>query len=326
MIKTIEVKNKASSVNTIEIKQPNNNTEAIKVTTREQENSIEVTEDNLTTETAPTTKAEHVDGDFAIAHDLSVGGMAKVEGGALIKGDLRVLGRLFANGSVTGDDETLKLVQELQEEVGGTQNDIEDIKNVLDELTYVYPAISSFSITNPNRETGDKVGELTFNWAVNKQGLTLSINQGVGEVSGTSVTHSFDTPITTNKTFTLSASDDKNTVTKNATLSFLKRAFWFVDNQESVDEATILSATNSALVSSRVMTKTFDCSGGKYIYICIPTSLCSGTVGFTAFGLSTSFVLTQMSGFKNKYGVNVPMNVYRSLELQNGSNIEIKVS
>ena len=224
------------------------------------------------------------------------------------------------------DTFSYRIKQHIPQKVNELKDDIEDIKKVLDKLTYVMPAISSFSITNPYREIGDKVSELTFNWAVNKQGLTLSINQGVGEVSGTSATHSFDTPITTNKTFTLSASDDKNTVTKNATLSFLKRAFWFVDNQESVDEATILSATNSALVSSRVMTKTFNCSGGKYIYICIPTSLCSGTVGFTAFGLSTSFVLTSMSNFKNQYGVNVPMNVYRSLELQNGSNIEIKVS
>lgn len=292
-------------------------------------NTIEVVPDNTITKTSPTTKAEHVDGDFAISHDLSVGGMAKIEGGALVKGDVKVLGRLLAN-FVNGDNISLETLETLETQINEFQNKTEDelgnIKSILNELTYVYPAISSFSITNPNRETGDKVGELTFNWAVNKQGLTLSINQGVGEVSGMSVTHSFDTPITTNKTFTLSASDDKNTVTKNATLSFLKRAFWFVDNQESVDEATILSATNSALVSSRVMTKTFNCSGGKYIYICIPTNLCSGTVGFTAFGLSTSFVLTQMSGFKNKYGVNVPMNVYRSLELQNGSNIEIKVS
>jgi hypothetical protein len=292
-------------------------------------NTIEVVPDNTITKTSPTTKAEHVDGDFAISHDLSVGGMAKIEGGALVKGDIKVLGRLLAN-FVNGDNISLETLETLETQINEFQNKTEDelgnIKSILDELTYVYPAISSFSIANPNREIGDKVSELTFNWVVNKQGLTLSINQGIGEVVGTSVTKTLSTPLTSNQTFTLSASDDKNTVTKNATLSFLKRAFWFVDNQESVDEATILSATNSALVSSRVMTKTFNCSGGKYIYICIPTSLCSGTVGFTAFGLSTSFVLTSMSGFKNKYGVNVPMNVYRSLELQNGSNIEIKVS
>ena len=219
-----------------------------------------------------------------------------------------------------------RIKQHVPQKINELKDDVEYVKKVLDKLTYVMPAISSFSITNPYREIGDKVSELTFNWVVNKQGLTLSINQGIGEVKGTSVTKTLNTPLTSNKTFTLSANDDKNTVTKNATLSFLKRAFWFVNENENVDEATILSATNSALVSSRVMTKTFNCSGGKYIYICIPTSLCSGTVGFTAFGLSTSFVLTQMSKFNNQYGVNVPMNIYRSLELQNGSNIEIKVS
>lgn len=296
-----------------------------------------INEIEVSTNVTPSTTSKDIDGDLSVAHDLSVGGKVKVEGGGLIKGDLRVTGRLIASGLVSGDDETLQYLDELNDKVvnldsqieefqGETENELNNIKAVLDELTYVAPVISSFSITNPNREVGDSVSSLTFNWAVNKQGLSLSINQGIGKVSGTSITKTLDTPLTSKITFTLSASDDKNTTTKNATLSFLMRAFWFVDKNDSVTEATILSASNSALVSSRAMTKMFNCSGGKYIYICIPTNLCSGTVGFTAFGLATSFVLTQFTKFKNQYGAVVPMNVYRSLELQNGSNIEIKVS
>ena len=326
MIEVIEVKNKASSVKTIEIKQPNNNTEAIKVTTSEQENSIEVTEDNLITKTSPSTKAEHVDGDFAISHDLSVGGMAKVEGGALVKGDLRVLGRLFANGSVTGDDETLKLVQELQEDVGVTQKDIEDIKNVLDELTYIKPVINSFSIDSPTREVGQTITSLTFSWSINKE-LKLSIND-IGAVTGTSVTHTFDTPITSNKSFTLTATDGKTTITKTATLSFVTRMYWLVSSMEQIDNTTILTTQNntSKLSKSRTMTQTFNCSGGKYIYRCIPTSLCSGKVEFSVNGLVTTFNLTQMTAFKNYYGKVVSMNVYRSMNLLNGSSIKVIVS
>jgi hypothetical protein len=154
---------------------------------------------------------------------------------------------------------------------------------------------------------------------------TISITPDVGTVTGTRHVYTPDTPITSTKTFTLRASDGRNTATKTTTITFSPRMFWLVSDQEVIGPDELLNGSaSSALVSSRATTRTFNCSGGEYIYFCIPKSLCSG-IRFVVNGLTTTFIMTQMDDFVNSKGANVPMNIYRSMNLLNGSSITVKV-
>ena len=199
------------------------------------------------------------------------------------------------------------------------------VEAALDTLLYVAPSISSFSTGLSTQEVGASVSSVTFTWAFNKTMSTISITPDVGTVTGTRHVYTPDTPITSTKTFTLRASDGRNTATKTTTITFSPRMFWLVSDQEVIGPDELLNGSaSSALVSNRATTRTFNCSGGKYIYFCIPKSLCSG-IRFVVNGLTTTFIMTQMDDFVNSKGANVPMNIYRSMNLLNGSSITVKV-
>ena len=199
------------------------------------------------------------------------------------------------------------------------------VEAALDALLYVAPSITSFSTGLSTQEVGASVSSVTFTWAFNKTMTTIEITPDVGTVTGTRHVYTPATPITSTKTFTLRAGDGRNTATRTATITFSPRMFWLVSDQEVIGQDERLSdSASSALVSGRTTTRTFNCSGGKYIYFAIPKSMCSG-IRFVVNGLTTTFVMTQMDDFVNSRGANVPMNIYRSMNLLNGSSITVKV-
>ena len=78
--------------------------------------------------------------------------------------------------------------------------------------TATKPTINSFTATPPSLSAGG--GSVTLNWDV-KDATTLSIDGGVGAVTGTSKTVS----VTSNKTFILTATNDGGSVTQTTSVS-----------------------------------------------------------------------------------------------------------
>lgn len=201
-----------------------------------------------------------------------------------------------------------------------------NVEEALTSLLSIPPNITSFTIENPTRELGQEVKTITFNWAIDRLSQ-VEIQPYVGKVQNSPITYILTTPITQDTTFTLSIK--KHSVSKQATLKFLSRVHWFSSDKENISREDIIKTQNttSVLSSSRQLKKNFNCSGGKYIYFCIPRELCSDdNIVFTAFGLETTFNIVEIPDYTNYYNYNVPMNVYRSLEKQYSANIEIKVS
>lgn len=82
-------------------------------------------------------------------------------------------------------------------------------------------------------------------------------------------------------------------------------------------------ALNSEPCTSRNNTHEYDCSSGKFIWICYPTRF--GSAVFTVNGFVTTFVLN-IQNVTNENGDTESFNCYRSYRLQHGSNITVVVS
>ena len=106
----------------------------------------------------------------------------------------------------------------------------------------------------------------------------------------------------------------------SASVAFSHRRYWGASAEENVDITTL----STELSNSKSKTISFNCSGGKYFYYAYPKAL--GTASWKVGGLAfTGYKLTEMT-ITNEYGLPVTYYVYRSTELQTGSDINAVIS
>ena len=150
------------------------------------------------------------------------------------------------------------------------------------------------------------------------------------DITGLNINHN---STQANRRYILTARDNKNyptgtAVTANREFSFLDSVYWGVSTNETITAAEILAAS-SALLDKRNQTRTFDCSGGRYIWFAWPSGH-SGNPTFTVGGLpETTFNNNKqtISGFVNSSGYAVPtLDVYRTGFIQYGESITVIVS
>lgn len=190
----------------------------------------------------------------------------------------------------------------------------------------LYQAISISSFTGGStNEIGSTVSSVSLNWTYNKTETSQSLNQGIGTVTNGVRTYTYSTPITSNTTFTLSASDGTTTTSSNTSVSFLPRVWWGTDSKTSLTSADILLLDNNQLSSTRARSLTIN-GNGEYIYYAYPASY--GTATFTVNGLlNTAWTLTTVMHSNLLTPGNTQLyNVYRSNTIQNGTGISIVIS
>jgi hypothetical protein len=105
-----------------------------------------------------------------------------------------------------------------------TLDTVANVKDCLDtiiaKIYYVAPSITSFTC-NPSRtsyELGEKVSSITFNWAYNKPIASQSLTGCTIGVDDRSAV--YDVELSSNKTFTLSASDGTNNTSSSKSFTF----------------------------------------------------------------------------------------------------------
>ena len=213
------------------------------------------------------------------------------------------------------------------EEVAYNNGGYTNVQEALDALLYVEPNVTSFT-GGGTYEIGTKISTINFAWAVNKEIVSQSINNGVGAIEPATeraITKNFDTPITTNTTFTLTVADDKGTQdTATTSLAFRYSRYWGVSAETQLDNDAILNQLSSELCTSRKQTKVFDCSGGKYFYLVIPTEYVNG-IAFKVGGLSFSDMQISTMDVTNASGHKANYTIYRSGNIQTGSAINVEV-
>lgn len=198
---------------------------------------------------------------------------------------------------------------------------IQNLQDAMDELLYIEPSVSISG--GNNYEIGSTRATTTLTWSWNKTIVSQSLNQGIGSLDPALRTYTYNTPITTNTTFTITGSDGKKSKSASTSVTFMPKRYWGVSANTTLTDEQII-ALSSELSTNRQQTRTFNCSGGKYFYFAIKTSYCNG-IQFKVGGLSFSDMLVETRQFTNASGYTDSYNIYRVNNIQTGSAIVVEV-
>ena len=131
--------------------------------------------------------------------------------------------------------------------------DVDNVKEALDtlisEMYYVEPSVTSFTATQTGGvfEIGTTItAPVTFNWSYNKDITTQTLTDCT-LADETIRTATYNTDITTNKTFTLSASDGKNNVSKSISYTFVNPYYTGVSTTDTLTETDVTALTKKVV-------------------------------------------------------------------------------
>jgi hypothetical protein len=195
------------------------------------------------------------------------------------------------------------------------------VKDALDKLLYAPVKITSFT-GGATYEKGITVVSIVLDWTINRPITSQNIN---GTSYAVDVRHApiSGLSLTTDTTFTLTATDNVSTDTAQIQILLRNKRYWGVSSSASLTDAQII-ALNSEFATDRIQTRVFDCTGGQYFYIIYPSAW--GAATFKVGGMiQTDFLLTTRS-FTNASGWTESYNIYRIYNLQHGSKIQVEVS
>lgn len=175
-----------------------------------------------------------------------------------------------------------------------------DINDKLSDLMYETISITSFTNNVGTVEIGSTVTNVSLSWKTNKTPEALTLDNENIDTSLTSVSFN-NTSITSDKTWTLKAIDERSAVsTKTTKITFLNGVYYGVINGvDNIDNSTIIGLTKK-LQSSKSMTFTTTANDGQYIIYALPASY--GTPSFNVGGFDGGFSLNATFDFTNSSG------------------------
>lgn len=197
-----------------------------------------------------------------------------------------------------------------------------NVDAALDALLYVATDITGIS-GGSNNEIGQTVNNVNLAWSINKAITSQSFNQGIGAINpALRALNLTGQAITSNRTYTLTASDGQTTDNASTSVSFFNKRYWGVSADTDLDDAEII-ALSSELASARQQTRVFDCTGGRYFYFAFPASF--GTPTFKVGGLSFTDMVNVTRSFTNASGFASSYQIWRVNSLQTGAAINVEV-
>ena len=182
------------------------------------------------------------------------------------------------------------------------------LDKILDKLYYVKPSITSFDMSPSTLqyEKGQTISNLSFTWSYNKDITSQSLSNCDIALSDRKAT--YRTPITSNKTFTLTCSDGKNTVSASKNITFSDKIYWGSKAEGTINSAFILSLSNKNFATAKAGTYSMTVATGEYGYIAMPKSF--GVLSSVWIGGFEATVedmgeidFTNASGYTSKYKV-----------------------
>lgn len=235
-----------------------------------------------------------------------------------IRSDITTLGEI-TNVSKEADEisETNDLIVRLSGASEWTVNTtlFSNVSKLMDE---VFP----FAMTFTGGATYEKGSVQTVNlsWNYDRDIISQSINR---ETIAVDVRTKQYEGIVTDTTYILSAIFDGQTYTKSTSVEFRLKKYYGVSVREMLTDEEVLAL--SSLWAGRAQASTvFDCTGGKYPYYILPTSMVAG-IQFWIGGLRNSDWIEEIREITNAYGYTESYTVFRLNSIQTGVlNIEIK--
>ena len=231
-------------------------------------------------------------------------------------GKWRVVATGGGGGANTADE-----VEYLNDTVGSATVE-EALNKLIADYYYLAPSITSFTATpaGGTYEIGATVkAPITFNWNYNKDITTQTLTD-CPIVDETVRTATYNTDITTNKTFTLTAGDGQNNTTKNISYSFTNKVWFGSDAEGTYDDSFILGLSTGKLQSSKSGTYTVTVADREYFFIAMPQSYNnSDTLTGNIGGFSTDFSKVATVNHTNASGYATNYNIYKSTNASLGA-------
>lgn len=186
-------------------------------------------------------------------------------------------------------------------------------------MSKVFPfSISSFT-GGSTYEMGRSV-DITLNWEYDRTVDSQNIN---GEAIAIDIRTKNYSGVSIPTDYTLSATSHGMNVSKKASVQFRLKKYYGVLNSSMITDAQVLQLSSTWAQRAQASTA-FDCTGGKYPYYIIPTSMVSG-IQFWIGGLHNTDWLEEVREITNDYGYKESYTIFRLNNIQTGLlNIEVK--
>lgn len=190
--------------------------------------------------------------------------------------------------------------------------------NVSQLMSKVFP----FSMSISGGGTYEKGSKQTIHlsWNYDRDITSQSVN---GEDLEIDIRSKEYVNVVADTTYTLTAVYDGYSYTSSTSVKFRLKKYYGVSAHESLTDGEILAL--SADWAERVQASTaFNCSGGKYPYYILPTSMASG-IQFWIGGLRNTDWTAEVRQVTNGYGYTESYTIFRLNSIQTGVlNIEVK--
>lgn len=189
------------------------------------------------------------------------------------------------------------------------------------KVYYVKPTCSlSASPTGGTFEMGTTItAPITFTWTTNKDITTQTLSDCT-LADETVRTATYDTDITSDKTFTLSVSDGENSATSTVSYKFMNKVHHGAVSIPDAYDSTFIFSLGGALKGNKNGSYTANVGDGQYFYIAMPTSYNnSDTLTGKIGGFDTDFGKVATIEHTNESGYTCDYNIYKSTNANLGS-------
>lgn len=192
------------------------------------------------------------------------------------------------------------------------------LDGIIAKVEYVKPAIASFaSNAQAVYEIGQKVASIVFNWTTNKDVTSQSLTDCT--ITAEDRTATYNTELSSNKTFTLTIGDGENTDSKSISIAFRNKIYFGgAAEPGDYDSAFILGLAKSQFATSKAGSFAMTVGAGEYGYLAFPKSfgsLSSVKIG----GFDTDVISCGDIAFTNASGGVVTYSIYRTGRSRLGS-------
>lgn len=187
---------------------------------------------------------------------------------------------------------------------------INEMQKAIDESAYIPIEINSFTNTANIIEKGNKITSVTFNYSFNQTPNVLTLD-GVNIPAGSNTYVKSGLSLTTDTTFTLTASDKKaHSVSAETSIKFLNGVYYGAAEEPDEYNSAFILTLNKNLQNNNKIVFEVDAPDVQYIYYCTPTAYEEPKLSVS--GLIGGFEKVQTINFTNSNNYTESYDIYRS--------------
>ena len=183
---------------------------------------------------------------------------------------------------------------------------------LFNKVYYVKPTCSlSATPSGGTFEMGTTISApITFTWTTNKD-ITSQTLTGCTLANASVRTATYNTNVTSDKTFTLSVSDGENSASSSVSYKFLNNIFWgSASTAETYDSAFISALSNKKLASVIKGTYSFNIASGEYGFWAVPSNMTISSVWIGGFEVTVDDLGTV--SYTNAQGYTRDYKLYKT--------------